>query len=527
MESKKILIIGNGRCASKLAEKLMNEGIELTVAVSDDGSDLIAFPAIKDNTSAEIFTNTKITGCTGSIGHYSIKFSHNNQIHTIYVSHVIVAEEYLRAPNFSHYGLLPTENVLPLEMSRQLKINPTDGESSSDGNIKIAFLTGLSKESNPVILEEIMDSALDLQSNHHVQTYILTNNLKIAGNGLEKKYRESKETGIIYIKFTENRPEIIQEKDKKVRIIFFDDVLCENFELQPDITIVDDNLLPSPGLKNLSDIFRISIDNNGFLQADNIHRLTGFTNRRGILVTGPSKKIQTQIEHMTDAENGILTIINHYYRDKLKNEITAEINTGSCVHCLTCYRLCPHQAISLETNVTVMQEACEGCGICAAECPAIAIKMEPDTSGIEGQSENINMAFDPASDMLSIVVIACSCSALRAKESAENMEIEISKGIHIISVPCAGGISAEHIFTLFKKMVDGILIMTCHEENCFSETGNIHARIRVNSIKQKLKAIGLNEARLQITSIASNMGTLFAAEVNRFKEEIQKLGSAK
>jgi pyruvate ferredoxin oxidoreductase delta subunit len=53
-----------------------------------------------------------------------------------------------------------------------------------------------------------------------------------------------------------------------------------------------------------------------------------------------------------------------------------------CVHCLTCWVLCPDSAIQVEDEKktgTDMQ-ICKGCGVCATECPvdAIAIKLESD-----------------------------------------------------------------------------------------------------------------------------------------------------
>ena len=77
---------------------------------------------------------------------------------------------------------------------------------------KVVFLTGLVKESTPVIAKEVMLSSLVLQKDHNVQTYILTKNLKVAGDGLESLYRETKEAGTIYIKFTDASPDIHQKE---------------------------------------------------------------------------------------------------------------------------------------------------------------------------------------------------------------------------------------------------------------------------------------------------------------------------
>jgi len=68
----------------------------------------------------------------------------------------------------------------------------------------------------------------------------------------------------------------------------------------------------------------------------------------------------------------------------------AELYTGSwrtfapltdyerCVHCLTCWVLCPDSAIVVKDGKKLGTDFqyCKGCGICATECPADAIQMK-------------------------------------------------------------------------------------------------------------------------------------------------------
>ena len=49
-----------------------------------------------------------------------------------------------------------------------------------------------------------------------------------------------------------------------------------------------------------------------------------------------------------------------------------------CVHCMTCWVLCPDGAILVEDGKKVGTdlEHCKGCGVCATECPVKAIQMK-------------------------------------------------------------------------------------------------------------------------------------------------------
>ena len=59
-------------------------------------------------------------------------------------------------------------------------------------------------------------------------------------------------------------------------------------------------------------------------------------------------------------------------------------DSDKCIHCLTCWIMCPDAAIIVEDAkvVGIDYEHCKGCGICAAECPpkvqAITMKRESD-----------------------------------------------------------------------------------------------------------------------------------------------------
>ncbi|HOO03801.1 MAG TPA: 4Fe-4S binding protein, partial [Methanomassiliicoccales archaeon] len=56
----------------------------------------------------------------------------------------------------------------------------------------------------------------------------------------------------------------------------------------------------------------------------------------------------------------------------------ARVDRERCSKCLTCLRLCPYGAPSLEHGeVVVSVERCQGCGLCVAMCPGMAIEMPP------------------------------------------------------------------------------------------------------------------------------------------------------
>lgn len=521
----KTVIFGNGPCAHYIAKDLLYRGAEVIIATRDKRC---GFPWSVDSGSIEILAETKLLSCRGSAGNYRLVASQNDKKITRTVSSVIIAEEDQRTPNFSLYGLKPLPNVISLSSLMERLSNSSPEENIFLQAKKMVFLTGLFKESYPVIAQQIMRASLLLQSDFHLQTYILTNNLKVAANGLEALYRQTKKAGAIYVKFADTLPKIHQGKDGLVQIEFFDEVTLKQFRLTPDITVVDETIIPSDYTADLSRIFKVDTDNDGFAQADNIHRLCVFTNRKGILTAGPSRCIQGRSDQITDAENAAIASSAFTCRRPSISEDRAEIDTGKCVRCLTCYRLCPYRAITLNTKVSVVPDACERCGICAAQCPMAAIHikgLEPVEISdriIKGRIRQTQEPFIPL-----LVAFCCTRSAVQARELASRMGHKLPARLTVIEVPCAGCISFEYIFAAFENNADGVLVLTCHEGNCHSEYGNIYTQQTVDQIKQFFIQSGFETERIVVQTIASNMGVEFGKIVNHFEEKILKLGPSR
>ena len=519
----KTLILGNGACAVAVAQDLLSTGIEIVIATKDDNCDLDR-PA--DSKALQILTETRMFSCKGSEGNFRVEAIQNNKPVTINAGRIIIAEEDQRTSNFSLYGLNASSNVITLSQMKDLMHESSSEKSVLPDIKKVVFLTGLVKESTPVIAKEVMLSSLVLQKDHNVQTYILTKNLKVAGDGLESLYRGTKKAGTVYIKFTDALPDIHQEEDN-IRIEFFDEITSKHFRLTPDMTVVDETIVSSRYANDLAKIFHIERDVNGFVQADNVHRYSVLTNRKGIMVAGPSRDILSDDDQRIDAENAVLAVTGLAAKKETKDE-KAQVSEGQCIRCLTCYRLCPYHAIMLNTKVAVVQDACERCGICAAYCPRGAVRIKD----LEPGAISSRITTDPGMPAQKtftpfLVAFCCRRSAFQARDLAICMGHRLPHGLKVVEMPCSGAVSYDHVFAALDNNADGVMVLTCHKGNCHSEHGNIYAEQTVAHIQEMFSRIGLEKERLLIQTLASNMGTEFARIADRFEETIVKLGPSR
>jgi coenzyme F420-reducing hydrogenase delta subunit len=170
-----------------------------------------------------------------------------------------------------------------------------------------------------------------------------------------------------------------------------------------------------------------------------------------------------------------------------------------------------------------MPDACEGCGICFAECPRGAISLNlPDNRNV---ADEIRQAAGIVKSSPLIIAFCCSRSAVRAKDLAICMGYSLPENLKVVEVPCSGFVSTEYILSAFQSNVEGVLVLTCHAGNCHSEDGNIFARNRVEQLKDAFSHMNFEKERLEIKTLASNMGYEFAQIADKFENTLKALGS--
>ena len=523
---EKICIFGSGICARQITGHLLTAEADVIIATHDEKVDFNDLTDTLNNSSQqlEILTKTHLISCSGTTGNFCLHFSENGVDKFRQVSGIVVGEKEERRPNNALYGLVLSDTVVPLSRFSEMITEKKDSGLLPSDLKHVVFLNSLIQEGHPIIVGEIMRLSQVLQSDLDVQTYVFTKNLKVAADGLETLYRQTKEAGTFYVKVTRALPEIRQDNDGNVRIAFTDDITGKKFRLRPDLVVVDETIVPSGHTRTLAKVLKLDTGPEGFLQADNVHRLTGFTNRKGIFVAGAARTVSTPADQMIEADSAAVSALRIIRFPSATANDRAGIDTGQCVRCLTCYRLCPYRAIQLNTRVNVMPDACEGCGICAAECPRGAIHITGlATDEIAQQYLPEGRIVKAKSDIPLIVVYCCSRSAALAGELAAKMGFPMPEGLKIVAVPCAGSISLDHILSAFGKGVDGVLLLTCHDGNCHSERGNIFARRRVEQLDAVFSSMRFERERLGIQALASNMGMEFAQIVNRFEQKIRDL----
>lgn len=513
------LIIGSGTCARDVARHLMSEGRHVVIAAANgpNGDRPHRATDTSGSGSIEVLTGARLSACRGFVGQFDATFTQSDTTLKRRVAHIVIAEDNRRIPNFDLYRLRAGSDVQSLSVFRkEFAIRP-----ETFANRRVVFLHGLLMESEPVLAEEVFRSALELHAVSGALAHVLTGNLKVAGDGLEALYRDAKRAGTLFFKFTDTQPTFEQTETGPVAIDFRDEITGHNYRLSPDIIVVDERIVPAAYVEHLAVVLGLHRGPAGFLQTENVHRLPVFTNRRGILAVGPARAVLSPADVEREAACSALAVLGLANLDKHPQVDAAEIDPGHCIRCLTCFRLCPYGAVNKGNRIAVVADACAGCGICVAECPRGAIQLGSIRTMIDKEDAAISASETSAPDPR-IVVFACARSADKARVLAEENGQKPPVDLKVVTVPCAGAVSVPNILSAFAAGAAGVMVLTCHIDNCHSETGNRHARQRVDYLVEHIDRMGFGGDRLEMATLAANMPTEYADMTRRFFRKIQK-----
>ncbi|MEA1968633.1 MAG: hydrogenase iron-sulfur subunit [Thermodesulfobacteriota bacterium] len=499
--SKDVLVLGAGAAGLEAAEKIVACGYNVLVLGKGEA---------KGSDKFEVITHGTLAAFAGVAGDFRAAIAKGGEISERTFGAVVVAPEYQNEPLNEQYGLSLNERVVTQTRMEAL-LNSKEGEEKllNKNGSTIAFVTGFGQEGDTESTKRTLESALSVQKLANCKAYIYAGNVKVAADGLERLFTEGRHKGVVCFK-PEKMPEITEENGK-LKIVAKDPVIRDEVELEPDYIVVEERVSVALDDMNIASVLRIDSDLDCFLPSNNVHRFPVNSNREGIFVVGNFK----------EAANAALRV-KEFIKDGVKQvaEACAVVDDKKCVICLTCYRCCPHGAIFWENGAAVISPvACQACGICASECPMDAIQIGDFTD--DDLKRDIKEAVASTGDDTSIVAFCCRNSAFEAGQAALAFGSEFPAGFRMIEVPCAGKVDVEFIMNALVCGADGVIVAACHEGNCKAEKGNLFAKWRVNEIRQRLAAMGLDKERVSFVTVASNMADDFAGKVKAFAEKIK------
>jgi F420-non-reducing hydrogenase iron-sulfur subunit len=123
-----------------------------------------------------------------------------------------------------------------------------------------------------------------------------------------------------------------------------------------------------------------------------------------------------------------------------------------------------------------------------------------------------------------VIGFTCNWCSYRAADTAGTARMKYAPNVRLIRLMCSGRLDPTFVFKAFAGGADGVLISGCHPGDCHYVEQNYKALRRFILMKRVLVQMGVEPGRLKLLWASAAEGAMFAAEINKFVEEIRKLG---
>lgn len=382
--------IGCGLCATKCPSKALDEfnmGLSYRKAIYIPFPQAVPRKYTIDKEHCLFFTKGVCRVCERFCPTKAINFEQKPEEMTLEVGAVILATGYdLFDPSaVKRYGYGRYKNVYTgLEVERLTSASgPTSGQiilrdGRTPSTIIIIHCVG-SRDDNYHIYCSRVCCMYAMKLAHLIREripnstiYELYIDIRAYGKGYEEFYRRVQEEGVIFVRG--KAADVAESEDGRVIVTFEDTLLGKVQQIEADMIILATALEPRKDAKELSRIFNIPLDKNGFFLEKHPKLAPASTVNGGVFVAGACqgpKDIPDSVAHASAAAAEALSLLSQGTVEA--EPWIAEVNKNFCSGCRICISVCPYGAAAFDKEAetaSVREVLCQGCGTCVASCPS-------------------------------------------------------------------------------------------------------------------------------------------------------------
>ena len=123
-----------------------------------------------------------------------------------------------------------------------------------------------------------------------------------------------------------------------------------------------------------------------------------------------------------------------------------------------------------------------------------------------------------------IVGFLCNWCSYRAADLAGSARIKYPPNVRIIRVMCSGRVDPTFDFKALADGADGVMIAGCHPGECHYIEQNYKAMRRFSMLKHTLKAMGVEDDRVQLVWASAAEGQRLAEAITKLVNDVKRLG---
>jgi len=335
--------------------------------------------AVKENDKIHVYTNAEVVDVYGFVGNFKSKIKQSNR-EPKEIEHGVVivatgAVEY--KPTEYLYGKDPR-----IMTQHELEENIANGQFKAKSVVMIQCV-GARNEERPncarICCGHAIKNALKIKEmDPETEVYILYKDIRTYGFK-EDFYREAAMKGVLFINYGDERKPRTAIENGRLRATFWEPVIKEEIEIEPDIVVLSAAIVPNPGNKHLAEMLKVPLTKDGFfLEAHMKLRPVDFATD-GVFLCGMAHSPKYVDESIAQACAAVARATTVLSKKTLEMEgIVANVTEDLCSGCRVCEHLCPYSAIEMKEKdgkliAHILEALCKGCGTCGAACPYNAI----------------------------------------------------------------------------------------------------------------------------------------------------------
>ena len=123
-----------------------------------------------------------------------------------------------------------------------------------------------------------------------------------------------------------------------------------------------------------------------------------------------------------------------------------------------------------------------------------------------------------------IVALCCENSSFKAASAVTDTGIQ--ERVRLVPLPCSGKTEIDLVLQFLEAGYEGVLVLGCPKDNCMFMRGSSRAEKRVDSIRNTLREIGMDENRVRMEFLSSLDTHKFIRAVREMDEYITGLAEA-
>jgi heterodisulfide reductase subunit A len=345
-------------------------------------SDMIA--EVEGHEKIKVHLDTEITDVDGFVGSFETRLKSNGSEEMLEHGVAIMATGASPLqPNEYSYGQ-DSRILTALELDQKFK---DQDPSLKEINSAVFIQCVGSREPERMYCSRVccthsVDNALTLKRlNPEMNVFILYRDLRTYGER-EYLYREAREAGVIFIRYTLDNKPVVKLKDGKILVNAVDHVIGRPVEIETDLLTLASAVIPNRDDK-LANFFKVPVNNDGFFIERHAKLGPSEFATDGVFLCGLAHYPKPIDESVAQGQAAASRAVTLLARETIfTNGTIAETNPSHCSECGVCVSVCPYNAPSFAEEgpwtgrARINPVLCKGCGLCVASCRSGAIHLK-------------------------------------------------------------------------------------------------------------------------------------------------------